>query len=57
VKARVNPMISEPAKVEDADERTVKFNERKDYDFLANGKGDSEETGGNKGLGRTHAPY
>jgi hypothetical protein len=50
-------MISEPAKVEDADERTVKFNERKDYDFLANGKGDGEETGGNKGLGRTHAPY
>jgi hypothetical protein len=44
------------SKVENADECTTKFNERKDYDFLSHDKGDSGETEG-KGLGFAHAPY
>ena len=60
IKARISPLGTVESDVpEDVDtvKRAIKFNEEKDYDFLANGKGDSEESDNNKGLGFAHAPY
>ena len=60
MKARIRPLGTTEADVpEDVDtvKHAIKYNEEKDYDFLANGKGDSKETDNNKGLGSTHAMY
>jgi hypothetical protein len=43
VTAGISPLNLEPAKA-DADKCTVSFNEREDYEFLVDGKGNSEET-------------
>ena len=60
MKARVSPLgTTEPDIPEDVDtvKCAIKYNKEKDYDFLANGKGDSEEIDNNKGLVFAHVPY